>query len=94
MENLRGSLEKIPGRTGTHGSDPLDLDPAAEDVTIRVLILAAGNRSDGSGAMGARGGGEARRSRAPAAALHRSWPKSAAPGLKSTIFWLWVIYAT
>ena len=52
MENLRGSLEKIPGRTGTHGSDLLDLDPAAEDVTIRVLILAAGNRSDGSGAMG------------------------------------------
>ena len=52
MENLRGSLEKIPGRTGTHGSDPLDLDPAAEDVTIRVLILAAGNGSDGSGVMG------------------------------------------
>ena len=52
MENLRGSLEKTPGRTGTHGSDPLDLDPAAEDVTIRVLILAAGNGSDGSGAMG------------------------------------------
>ena len=94
METLRGSLEKTPGRTGTHGSDPLDPDPAAEDVTVRVLILAAGNRSDGSGAMGARGGGEARRSRAPEAALHRSWPKSAAPGLKSTIFWLWVIYAT
>ena len=56
MENLRGSLEKTPGRTGTHGSDPLDPDPAAEDVTVRVLILAAGNRSDGSGAMGARGG--------------------------------------
>ena len=52
MEKLKGSLEKTPGRTGTHGSDPLDLDPAAEDVTIRVLILAAGNRSDGSGAMG------------------------------------------
>ena len=52
MENLRGSLEKIPGRTGTHGSDPLDLDPAAEDVTIRVLILAAGNGSDGSRVMG------------------------------------------
>ena len=52
MENLRGSLEKIPGRTGTHGSDPLDLDLVAEDVTIRVLILAARNGSDGSGAMG------------------------------------------
>ena len=52
MENLRGSLEKTPGRTGTHGSDPLDPDPAAEDVTVHVLILTAGNRSDGSGAMG------------------------------------------
>ena len=50
------SLERKPGRTGTHRSDPLDPDLAAEDVTILVLILAAGNRSDGSGAMGARGG--------------------------------------
>ena len=36
------SLERKPGRTGTHRSDPLDPDLAAEDVTIRVLILAAG----------------------------------------------------
>ena len=34
----------------------MDHDPAAEDVTVRVLILAARNRFDGSGAMGARGG--------------------------------------
>ena len=55
-EKHRASLERKPGRTSTHGSDPLDHDPAAEDVTVRVLILAARNRSDGSGAMGARGG--------------------------------------
>ena len=61
LGNCRDSLENTPGRTGTHGSDPLDPDPAAEDVMIRDLILAVGNRSDGSGAMGARGGGEARR---------------------------------
>ena len=30
-----------------HGSDPLDHDPAAEDITFRDLISAAGNRSDG-----------------------------------------------
>ena len=48
----RGSLAKRARRTGTHGSDPLDPDPAAEDVTAHVLILTAGNRSDGSGAMG------------------------------------------
>ena len=57
-EKHRASLERKPGRTSTHGSDPLDHDPAAEDVTVRVLILAARNRSDGSGAMGARGGAE------------------------------------
>ena len=57
-EKHRASLERKPGRTGTHGSDPLDHDPAAEDITVRVLILAARNRSDGSGAMGARGGAE------------------------------------
>ena len=50
------SLEKEPGRTGILGSRPLDLELVAQDVTIHVLILAAGNRSDGSGAMGARGG--------------------------------------
>ena len=54
-EKHRASLERKPGRTSTHGSDPLDHDPAAEDVTVRVLILAARNRSDGSGAMGVRG---------------------------------------
>ena len=65
MENLRGSLEKIPGRTGTHGSDLLDLDPAAEDVTIRVLIWAAISRSGGHGRRGVRAAAGRRRSSAP-----------------------------
>ena len=30
-----------------HGSDPLDHDPADEDITFRDLISAAGNGSDG-----------------------------------------------
>ena len=30
-----------------HGSDPLDHDPAAKDITFRDLICAAGNGSDG-----------------------------------------------
>ena len=30
-----------------HGSDPLDYDPAAEHITFRDLISAAGNGSDG-----------------------------------------------
>ena len=30
-----------------HGSDPLDHDPMAKDITFRDLICAAGNGSDG-----------------------------------------------
>ena len=36
-----------------HGSDPLDHDPAAKDITFRDLICAAGNRSDGQDGSGA-----------------------------------------
>ena len=35
MENLRGSLEKTPGRTGMHGSDPSDLDLTVQGETVR-----------------------------------------------------------
>jgi hypothetical protein len=41
------SLEKRPRRSGMHGSDPLDHDPAAKDITFRDLICATGNGSDG-----------------------------------------------
>jgi hypothetical protein len=54
-----------------HRSGPLDLDLAAEDITFHDLILAAGNGSDGRNKAGARGGGEARRSRASAAEQRR-----------------------
>ena len=38
-----------------HGSDPLDHDPAAKDITFRDLICAAGNGSDGQDGSGAWG---------------------------------------
>ena len=57
LRNPEGSLAKRPRRSGMHGSDPLDHDPAAKDIMFRDLICAAGNGSDGqdgSGALGRR----------------------------------------
>ena len=44
-----------------HGSDPLDHDPAAEDIRFRDLISAVGSGFDGQDKTDARGGGAARR---------------------------------
>ena len=38
-----------------HGSDPLDHDPAAKDITFRDVICAVGNGSDGQDGSGAWG---------------------------------------
>jgi len=47
VENLRGSLAKLPGRTGTRGFRPLDLDLTVWIKGQADLILAARLRSDG-----------------------------------------------
>jgi hypothetical protein len=78
-------------RTGTLGPDPLDSDLTARIEGVRDLILTAGSRSDGSGRLGARGGGAGHRSLVSAVARGSGSPdfaKSDAPVAKSSgAFW-------
>ena len=69
-----------------HGSDPLDHDPAAKDITFRDLICAAGNGSDdqdGSGAWGRRRATAGDSVRGGAALGSLEVVESVAPGVKS-----------
>jgi hypothetical protein len=76
----RGSLTKLPGRTGTHVPRPSDLDLRVLIGSIQDLILTVAYGSGGQDRLGARAAALVAGAEAPAAALHRSWPKSAAPG--------------
>jgi len=66
-----GSLSKMPGRRGIHGSRPLDHDLRDRVWWAIDLIWTAGPRSCGQGEKGAWGGGELGRA---------SWPDWAASG--------------
>ena len=49
-----GLFRKTPGRTGTRGFRPLDLDLRAKNRSARDLILALGYGSNGAGQLGVR----------------------------------------
>ena len=73
----KGSLTKVPGRTGKIGSGRLDLDRTVQIRLDLDLISSVAFGLDGSDPKGVRGGGAARRRPRSAAVLDRRWPKSA-----------------
>ena len=75
-----GLFRKTPGRTGTRGFRPLDLDLTVLVGLIQDLVQAVAYGSGGQERLGARAAALGRRSSAPAAALRRRRPNSAFPG--------------
>jgi hypothetical protein len=92
MRKPRGSLSKRPGRSGTRGSRPLDLDLTAWTRSDLDLILRVDFGSDGSDLILRAGRRRLTPATNSAAALVGNSPdftETGAPGVKSTRVWIW-----
>ena len=92
LRKPRGSLSKRPGRSGTRGSRPLDLDLTAWTRSDLDLILRVDFGSDGSDLILRAGRRRLTPATNSAAALVGNSPdftETGALGVKSTWVWIW-----
>ena len=92
LRKPRGSLSKRPGRSGTRGSRPLDLDLTARTRSELDLILRVDFGSDGSDLIMRAGRRRLTPATNSAAALvgnSLDFTETSAPGVKSTRVWIW-----
>jgi len=92
LRKPRGSLSKRPGRSGTRGSRPLDLDLTARTRSELDLILRVDFGSDGSDLImhvGRRRLTPATNSAAVLVGNSPDFTETGALGVKSTQVWIW-----